>query len=372
VIGQAPLRFEALAVADLPRLQSFLPDAGRLVWPAMEQELKANPDTSADTPWLFCLSDSAGTLVSWIRVWADCLSVEGRHTPWLWTGDLRTLESLRGKGLATELQRQGTDWAMARGIGRGSVFSTDQTLHIYEKLGYLQPGHASRRVLLASGRPVIAAHLRGPVATLATTAVRPIAALARRLLLARCRRWCRQSVVTIETDARSPAVDRTLASAASRLRVHFNLSPAKLQWKLDLLAEKPGTLRLLTISDRTSRPLALAVTRTRVEVRPLAGRYRDFLCTTLMDFALAEPTTYAARALVGHVAREFLESDVEVLQFISYDDTVTRMASAAGFVPAGRGMSFACRLPPGLQAPERADHISTWPVTHFSGDALLQ
>ena len=197
-------------------------------------------------------------------------------------------------------------------------------------------------------------------------------ALARRVLLARYRRWCRGSVAAVEADARGPAVDRTLASAARRLQVHFNLSPEKLQWKLDFAAKKPGIFRLLTISDASARPLALAVTRTRVETKPLAGRYRDFLCTTLMDFVLAEPTTEAARALVGHVGREFLESNAEVLQFISYDETLTRMAATAGFVRAGRGMSFACRLPPDLPVPEGAGDISSWPVTHFSGDALFQ
>ncbi len=151
--GEGPLRFDALAVADIPRIPSLLPGAARLMGPALAEELRANPDTSADTPWLFCLSDTAGELVSWIRVWADRVFVHGRQAPWLWTGDLRTLESLRGRGLATELQRHGTDWVMARGIARGSVFSTDQTLRIYQRLGYLQPGYASRRVLLASGRP---------------------------------------------------------------------------------------------------------------------------------------------------------------------------------------------------------------------------
>lgn len=371
MIGQGPLRFDALAVADIPRIPSLLPGAAPLMFPAMAEELLANPDTSAETPWLFCLSDTTGELVSWIRVWADRVFVHGRQAPWLWTGDLRTLEPLQGRGLATELQRQGTDWVMARGIGRGSVFSTDHTLHIYNKLGYLLPGHASRRVLLASGRPLIAAHVTGPIATLATAAVRPLTALARRVLLARYRRWCRASVVATEPDARGPAVARTLASAARRLPVHFNLSPEKLQWKLDLVAKKPGTSRLLTIGD-ASAPLALAVTRTRVETRPLAGRYRDFLCTTLMDFVLAEPTAEAARALVGHVGREFLESDAEVLQLISYDDSVTRMAATAGFLRAGRGMSFACRLPPDLPPPQGAGDISTWPVTHFSGDGVLQ
>ena len=370
--GEGPLRFDALALADIPRIPSLLPDAARLMFPALEEELRANPDTSDDTPWLFCLSDAGGEIVSWIRVWADRVFVDGQQAPWLWTGDLKTLESLRGRGLATELQRQGTDWVMARRIGRGSVFSTDQTLHIYRKLGYLQPGYASRRVLLASARPVIAAHLTGHFATLANAAARPMAALVRPLLLARYGRWCRGSVAAVETDARGAAVDRTLASAARRLRVHFNLSPEKLQWKLDLVAKKPGTTRLLTISDRTARPLALAVTRTRVETRPLAGRYRDFVCTTLMDFVLAEPTTEAARAVVGHVAREFLESDAEVLQFVSYDETLTRLAATAGFVRAGRGMSFACRLPPDLAVPEGAGEISTWPVTHFSGDGVLQ
>jgi len=74
----------------------------------------------------------------------------------------------------------------------------------------------------------------------------------------------------------------------------------------------------------------------------------------------------------GRCSGEFLESNAEVLQFISYDETLTRMAATAGFVRAGRGMSFACRLPPDLPVPEGAGDISAWPVTHFSGDALFQ
>ena len=47
--GEGPLRFDALAVADIPRIPSLLPGAARLMGPALEEELRANPDTSADT-----------------------------------------------------------------------------------------------------------------------------------------------------------------------------------------------------------------------------------------------------------------------------------------------------------------------------------
>ncbi len=366
--GTSGYTFSPLSVSDIPRADLVLPGAARLVDAALAEELSANPDTTEETPCLFCLSDSGGRVVSWIRVWADRVWINGREAPWLWTGDLTTVPDLRGRGLATELQRAGSEWTRQRGIGRGSVFSTEETLHIYRKLGYLTPGFATRRVQLKTLRPVIAAHVAPAAVAITSAAAQPIAALARSFLAARCRQWRGASDARVLPDARADGVAQVLDRAARLLPVHFNMSPAKLQWTLDFSARKPGTRDLLLVADRAGQPIAIAVTRTRMETEPLAGRYRDFRCMTLMDFALADRGEPAVRALLGHVGRHFLESDAEVLQLIAYDRTMARLAARAGFLRAGRGMSFACHLPSSLPVPDAAGEISTWPVTHFSGD----
>jgi GNAT superfamily N-acetyltransferase len=341
-----------------------------LVGPALAAELSANPDTRADTPCLFGLIDESGLAVSWIRAWADALHVAGRVVPWLWTGDLHTRPELRGRGLATRLQRESTAWATARGSGRGSVFSTDTTLAIYRRLGYLLPGYADRRVLIRSVKPLVAGHISHAAgAGVATALAQPAAALATRIAAIRCGRWARQTKSEVRTDASGSALEAVLDAAERRYPLHFNITPAKLQWKLTHASRKGGPCTVLAVGDHNNSPLAMAVVRTRVEARPLAGRYRDFQCTTVLDFVLAERSTRAAKGLVANIVLHFLDrSDGAVLQLISHDPMVTSVAASLGFLRAGRGMSFACKVPDDVSLPADANVMGAWPVTHFSGD----
>ena len=363
----AACRFHALAVSqiDNPGTAGIRP----LVGPALHQELSANPDTTPDTPCLFCLTDESGRAVSWIRAWADRFHVDGSSVPWLWTGDLHTVPDLRGRGLATHLQQESTRWAEQRGFGRGSVFSTDETLSIYRKLGYLLPGFAGRQVLLRSARPVLAGHITSRrVVAAASAGLRPLAALAGAVIAARCRRWAAGTAAERSPDTSGARAAAVIAAAEQTMPVRFNISADKLQWKMDNASKKGGPCTLTLVFGERG-PLAMAVTRTRVETRPLAGRYRDFRCTTALDFVLADRTEPAARALVGHLVGAFVESaDAEVFQLVSYDPLVAQAARRLGLMRAGRGMSFACRLPPGLRPPDDAGSIASWPVTHFSGD----
>jgi GNAT superfamily N-acetyltransferase len=348
-----------------------LPAVAALVGADLAADLDANPDTTADTPCLFCLVDADGRAVSWIRVWADHLFINGQMIPWLWTGNLHTVPELRGRGLATHLQREGTEWTMARGMGRGSVFSTEETLHIYKKLGYLLPGYASRRVLVRAVRPVVAGHVASKrLGAIIAGVLQPVAGLAGRAVAARCRSWAAGSTAVVQNHSGGDRVKATIDAAARLMPVRFNLSPAKLQWKIDWASRKGGECSVIAIAGDQGEPLALAVTRTRMETKPLANRYRDFRCTTLMDFLLAERSERAARALLAHTALHFFESSGgEVLQLISYHPALTALSAKLGFIRAGRGMSFACRLPPDAARQDAADAISAWPVTHFSGDA---
>ena len=365
MIGEGELGFHAVALDRIGQVPEMV---RALVGPALAAELKANPDSAPQSPGLFCLSREDRP-VSWIRVWADHLTIDGRTIPWLWTGDLHTVHELRGQGLATHLQRESTRWAAEHGFGRGSVFSTDETLHIYRKLGYLQPGFASRTVLLRSPRPVLAAHLPRRVATIASTGLRPLAAGAMRAVAARCRRWAKGSTAERRGDADGPGIAAVIAAAERTMPVRFNISAPKLQWKIDCASPKGGPCVITVVTDDAGEPVGLAVTRTRLETRPLAGRYRDFQCTTLLDFLLARRTERAIQALLGHVVGDFLaRGEGEIFQAIAYDPLVRQCSRRLGFLPAGRGMSFSCQLPPDVVAPAGAATIASWPVTHFSGD----
>jgi GNAT superfamily N-acetyltransferase len=341
-----------------------------LLGPGLAAELRANPDTTPATPCLFCLVDESGTPVSWIRLWADRLWLDGVELPWLWTGDLHTVPELRGRGLATHLQREGTRWAEQHGYGRGSVFSTDDTLHIYRKLQYLLPGYAGRHVLLRSARPVLAGHIGfKPVVTAAARSLHPFAAVAARVIRARCRRWTAGSKVWRRGDAAGAEVDAVIAAAERTMPLRFNISARKLQWKVDHASKKGGPCLVTVVAGEDGAPLALAVTRTRMETRPLAGRYRDFRCTTVLDFVCAEPSERTRQILLGHLVADFLDaSDAEVMQLVSYDPRLAALSKTLGFLRAGRGMSYACRLPPGVTVPGPPQSIASWPVTHFSGD----
>ena len=362
--------FHAVLIRDIGSLERTLPGASALIGPSIADNLLRNPDTRPDSPCLFCLVDGSGQVVCWIRAFSDQLSVDGDERQWLWTGDLTTLPEFRRRGLATRLQRESTKWALDRDTGRGSVFSTDETLHIYRKLGYLLPGHAARSVLIRSVRPIVEAHVTSEWAKPVARAVgQPVAGLANKLIEYRCRRWTVGSHAELCQGVTDPAVRAVLSSAERWMPVRFSLTPAKLQWKIEHSVRRGAQVELLAIIDTHGAPLAFAVLRTRLETKPLAERYRDFRCTTLMDFVLAEPSERAARVMVAHVCKHFLDSPGgDVLQLISYDAGVTRLARQLGALRAGRGMSFACVLPQSLEPPGVASDISKWPVTHFSGD----
>jgi GNAT superfamily N-acetyltransferase len=369
VLDDSKYRFHAIAVQEC----SSGAGAETLVSPTLIGELRANPDTTPATPSLFCLVDESNRPVSWIRVWADRLTVGGRQLPWLWTGGLHTVPELRGRGLATRLQRASTHWAAEHGFGRGSVFSTDETLHIYRKLGYLQPGFAPRTVLIRCPRPLLAAHMPWPgVARAMTAGLRPFAGVVMSAVAVRSRRWTKGTVAARRADAGGEEVAAILAAAERTMPVRFNTSPAKLQWKIDHASQRGGPCVVTHVTSDDGAPLGLAVTRTRLETRPLAERYKDFRCTTLLDFVLAEHSERAGRALLGHLVTDFLsQAEGEIFQLITYAPRLRDLSRRLGFLPAGRGMSFSCMLPPGCEAPARADDITTWPVTHFSGDALF-
>jgi GNAT superfamily N-acetyltransferase len=341
-----------------------------LVGSTLVRELRANPDTTPETPSVFCLVDETDRPVSWIRAWADRLTIGGRSIPWLWTGDLQTVPELRRRGLATRLQQESTRWAAEHGFGRGSVFSTDETLHIYRKLGYLQPGFAPRMVLVRSPRPLLAAYVRWPRVVRAMTAgLQPFADVAMSAVGARCRRWTHGTKATRRSHPGSADVAATLAAAERTMPVRFNMSPAKLEWKIAYASRKGGVCDLTHVTTDDGVPLGLAVTRTRVETRQLAGRYKDFSCTTLLDFVLSEQSERAARALLAHLVAEFLASgEGEVFQLITYSRRLRDLSARLGFLRAGRGMSFSCKLPPDCEVPANGGDIAAWPVTHFSGD----
>ncbi len=328
------------------------------------------PGASIDFPLLAYL-ESDDRAVSYLRCIPDQVTVQGRTYSWAWTGDNYTHPGYRGQGLSTHLQQAATDYLHSRGIGRGSVFSTDVTLHIFEKLGFVLAGHVPRRLLVRSLRPIVDAHLSSHAARLVGHVLaRPISAV----LAGAISVWngpddrrfsCSTSHGFPKADIQS-LID---VIAAGR-RVHFAPDADVVERKL-ILAQRAGKHTVHLLHDaRSARCVAYFIVRQRRQDAPLAGRYRNFDLMSLVDFGLIPGDNGAAAAIVRHLVRMFVRSRNDVLELVSTDPAVNRAAGRLGFRAVGRGMSFNWSTPPGWDWPAELRHASEWPLTAFAGDAF--
>ena len=329
-----------------------------------------NPDIRNSTPCLFCLLDPAGKAVSSIHGYADTLTVRGTDYPWIWTGALQTVPELQGRGLATRLQGEGTEYTRRHGIGRGSVFSTDVTLHIYRKLGYCQPGFVPRYISLRSMRPVVRGHVKSPWGRgLAYGLSQPLLtgtnAVFRMLNKARSR-------VADFHEVGSPwdeQVQTVIERINARRGIHFNTSSEKLAWKIAHSVRRGGIVSTYVLRNRQAASVGYAIVRTRRETTPLAERYWDFDCMSLMDYGLVDETEDLFVSLLANLVERFHKSDAEVLQVICNAAAVRRRARRYGLLAIGKGMSFSFCVPTSWNlSGVNLQQMSTWPVNNFSGD----
>jgi len=322
-----------------------------------------------DFPLFFYL-ERDGQVCASFRTIPDTVTFEGQSHPWAWTCDNYTRPDYRGRGLSTLLQRLATERLHQLGIGRGSVFSTDVTLHIFKKLGFQIVGHAPRRVLLRRVKPFVRAHIARPSLQ---RAIEALAAPPTSLALAGLRTWnavlrppnntevCECSVESAELH---PLLDRIAANRNLHFAFHHELLAHKVK-----AASRTGNVSVWLARRRSSgEPVGYAVIRQRTQTEPLAEKYRDFRLMTLMDFAMAEDDV--AAAIVSHLVKLFFESKCDVLEVISNNRHINGAAARRGMVQVGKGMSFAYSAPRPWQWPARLADLSAWPLTAFCGDGF--
>lgn len=319
---------------------------------------------------IFFYADVDGCAASYMRTIPDVITVNGTTRAWAWTGDNYTEPRFRNRGLSTALQRWATSYLHDMDNGRGSVFSTDVTLHTFEKLGFTLVGYAPRYLLLRTPQPYLAAKIRNPVLRLLVSSVAASAMTAAMAGLRRLNSIRMQHSHHEEITWNDRRWEELLEASASSIDVHFDMSAATLQTKLSL-AQRAGSCRLWLISDRRSnRNLAYLITRERFQVEPLAEIFRDFRLMTAMDFGYVANDSSAADAVASHLIEIFLESDCEVLELISTNLLLNRAVTRRGMLRVGRGMSFNYSVPESWNWPAELTRIDSWPISNFSGDAF--
>ena len=119
------LTFQVVQYSDRHDLADMQPSIQAFLSEGFFENHGRNPDTREFTPCFFCLLTPDDEVACWNYGFAaDTLTMRGTSYPWIWTADLHTLPEWRGKGLASRLIDEGTQYVQERGIGRGSVFST--------------------------------------------------------------------------------------------------------------------------------------------------------------------------------------------------------------------------------------------------------
>lgn len=367
--------FHAILYADRHNLAIQAPAIHARLGDAYFDSHGENPDTREGSPCFFCLCSQEHEIVSFIHGFADTLTIDGVDYPWMWTGDLQTLEAWRRRGFASQLQERSTAYVQSRGISRGSVFSTDVTLSIYGKLGYRLPGYAPRYLQLRSPRPLVEGHLRNRWArTIARGIAWPVWTLGNAALQLVNRSRLRIADFVEVNAGDSGSLRELCQRIAAVRRLHFNLSVEKLNWKVRQSARSGGrTVVYLLMPRRGTAPIGYAVVRLRRQMEPLAERYKDFEMLSLMDYALVDETAESHAALLSNVVELGARHGADVVEFVSPAVSLRKAAKAFGMLPAGRGMSFSYLLAPECSSGDLAvERVETWHVNHYSGDGLSQ
>ncbi len=365
----AQYSFHAVCCGDRHHLPERQPSVQDLVSEDRMEAFSRFPGASDDFPLMFYLMNHNHEVCSYFRTIPDVVTVNEETRTWAWTGDNFTHPEFRRRGLSTLLQRQGTQYLHERCIGRGSVYSTDVTIHTFKKLGFSLPGYARRFLMLRSLRPFIEGNIQNPaMRRLCTLLSKPLTGLA--MLTASC--WNRLlsggTDCTETSSVSEPALGQLLQSICAQRPVHFSTDIQLLNSKIEM-AKRTGQVSLwLVHCARSGNCLAYMIVRERLQEEPLAEKYRGFRLMTLMDFGFDANNRSAATAVVGHLVRLFLNSRSDVLEIVSSNELLNRTAATRGFVPIGRGMSFGYSVPEAWQWPDSLNDVGSWPLTSFCGD----
>jgi GNAT superfamily N-acetyltransferase len=363
-------QFCVVRFQDLQHLDSHHADVRELLSPDYLASLYKFPGADDAFPVFFYLTKGE-EICCYLRTIPDQLTREGKTHRWAWSGDNYTHPQFRGRGLSTRLQRQATQYLHDKGIGRGSVYSTEVTLRTFEKLGFTMAGYAKRFLLLRTASPWLESYLsRGPTLGLLKLLVNPLiwtGALGLRL-------WNKTmpgGTACERLDCLSdPRLKVFLDRLAAERQLHFGMQIDQLNRKYEI-AKRAGAMSAWLILDLHSGDcLAYLIIRERFQEKPLAEKYRGFRLMTLMDYAVSHADAKVAAVVVGHLIEIFFQSSCAVLEVISNNKSIHRVAARSGLLPVGKGMSFTYAVPKSWNWCLDRTELEAWPLTKFCGDSF--
>jgi hypothetical protein len=341
---------------------------------ASSKMIESCPEIDENFPYFFYLANQNGDIASWVVAIPDILKVQNMSYQWAWFGGLYTSIEARGKGLATRIIKESREVMHRENIAWGGVFSNELVLRLYRKLNYCIPGHSPRYLFLKSLRPFLAAHMNNKYLKNNLNKVAlPVIKIFQKIgqIRSRLDKVEFYSIECKPTD--NNIVERIYEENKNRNLLFFDTSPDRIAWKLAICNRKKENecvFRVLTSKD-DENVTGYYILRTKFQRTTMAGKYRDFKISTVMDFGYLGDKRKVFKMIMKDASKIFWESDAEVLEIITNDLDVRDIIKSMGMFKIGRGMSFKFSLPGNWRLKEKdCCNLKHWRLNHFCGDGF--
>lgn len=334
-------------------------------YPALTTPILASPSyENSDFPFLFYAIED-GLVASHFASFPDTLfGAEGAYG-WVWNGNLFTDPAFRGRGLARMIVDEQLLEFSQRKLIWGGVFSSPAALRLYQRMEFLLPGHAPRLCMIRNIRPFLRHHTSnsilnrfgGVAADLTFSAIE-------KFWLSGSRRKCVIEEITAERFFVLLASGREFGEE----RFYWGKD---LQW-FETRRNKRGIDRIYSIRPNAeSEATMFMLVRLRInESRPIREKYKGVNIMSVMEFGNFSFRADFAETLIDAIIELFVNSDADMVEFVTSSTPVYRSARKYGFFPLGAGMSFKLKLPKNLQFEAREIRLPDWHLTHYCGDAF--
>lgn len=155
-------------------------------------------------------------------------------------------------------------------------------------------------------------------------------------------------------------------------RFRFNDSIVKLNWKIGGCGQKGENIckpYIIKVS-ATNEIVGYCVVRNKLQIEPIASKYKNFMMMTLMDYGLFVDDERLYLSIIDKLFDLFWESSAEVFEVVSNSETLCAALRRKGMLRVGKGMSFKFSLPESWSISDGYEQLENWHLTHFCGDSF--
>lgn len=353
------MEFRCATIGELNDIGHIHPelaaDRPELCQPAFPE----NPVSSDDKfPFLFYAIEN-GRVVASRKAIPDRAVVNGKEYSWAWCFDTVVEKSQQGKGIGSGLVKLQSEEFDRLGVISSAAFSAPAMMQIYLKLGYRVLEFAPRMTLVRNASPFVAKKVKNRlllslVGRLATTILNLESAI----------RGARRSHASF-------AIAQISETEFSRYFAQAHLPEQPNDWARSsdwVVSRIQHGDELLKVTRRgSSDPSAIFVQRARA---PDAQGGTTVRRLSLMYFKFLGDSAVAADLLAAAIARELFGRSFDVADIITSSPSLLAALNKRGYRRRGTGMTFAYRVPPGIEI-DGAENIADWHLTHFCSDGFL-